>query len=433
MERMNNIAKLILKLSKEQGAQTAHCTVSESEMREFNVDGNEFSLFRTTFGRSISIKVFVDKKNGSIAINSFEEEDIRKAVSDCIAAAQSSNPDDAWEIAGYIGEKHFIEGAVEPDTEKLFLRSKELLEDIKTDYPKILMEQMIVSHTRVNSVYKSSSGNSYYGNRGEYSCSLMFSAHEGEKSTSFYGTDVTLDNLDKPFIECGMFRKELSDIQSQIETSPTKGKFEGTVIFTPPCVAGTVFGNICSNFASDSALIEGTSLWRDMLNQKVADERITVSFKPRDSRIVCGQLYTADGYIAENYDFIKKGILQSFRLSQYAANKTGFNRAPNTSFALVIEGGETPLEEMIKNTQKGVLIGRFSGGSPAANGEFSGVAKNGFMIENGKITSALSETMISGNLADMMNNLISISKETLEDGSIVAPYMAFGGITVSGK
>ncbi len=433
MEKLNNIAELILSLAKEQGAQTAHCSVSEREMKEFNVDGNEFSLFRTTFGRSISIKVFVDKRNGSIAINSFDEADIRKAVSDCISAAQSSNPDDAWEIAGEIGEKHFSEGAIIPDTERLFLRSKELLEDIRREFPLILMEQMIVSHTRVNSLYKSSTGNSYYGNRGEYSCSLMFSAHEGEKSTSFYGTDVTLDNLEKPFIDCAMFRKELSDIQNQINAEPTKGKFEGTVIFTPPCVAGTVFGNICSNFASDSALIEGTSIWKDKLNQKVADERITVSFKPRDSRIVCGQLYTADGYIAEDYDFIKKGILQGFRLSQYAANKTGFKRAPNTSFALVIEGGETPIEEIIKNTEKGVLIGRFSGGSPAANGEFSGVAKNGFLIENGKIVSALSETMISGNLADMMNNLIAISKETLEDGSIVAPYMAFGGITVSGK
>ncbi len=433
MEKLNSIAQLILKLAKEQGAQTAHCTVSESEMREFNVDGNEFSLFRTTFGRSISIKVFTDKKNGSIAINSFDETDIQKAVSDCIAAAQSSNPDDAWEIAENIGERHFSEGAINPDTERLFFRSKELLEDIKRDFPLIIMEQMIVSHTRVKSVYASSTGNNYFGDRGEYSCSLMFSAHRGEKSTSFYGTDVTLDNLDKPFIDCAMFRKELSDIQEQIDSYPTNGKFEGTVIFTPSCVAGTVFGNICSNFASDSALIEGTSVWKDKLNQRVADERLTVSFKPRDKRIVCGQLYTAEGYIAENFDFIKNGVLKGFRLSKYAANKTGFNRAPNTSFALVIEGGETPLEEIIKNTEKGVLIGRFSGGSPAANGEFSGVAKNGFLIENGKIVSALSETMISGNLADMLNNLIAVSKETLEDGSIVAPYMAFDGITVSGK
>ena len=55
------------------------------------------------------------------------------------------------------------------------------------------------------------------------------------------------------------------------------------------------------------------------------------------------------------------------------------------------------------------------------------------MIENGKIVSALSETMISGNLADMLNNLVDISRETLVDGTVVAPYMAFKGITISGK
>jgi PmbA protein len=120
-------------------------------------------------------------------------------------------------------------------------------------------------------------------------------------------------------------------------------------------------------------------------------------------------------------------------LSKYVANKTGNERAKNTSFSMIIEGGETPLDEMIKGIDKGVIIGRFSGGSPSANGEFSGVAKNGFMIENGKIVSALSETMISGNLATMLNNLVGISKETLVDGSVVAPYMAFDGITISGK
>ena len=36
--------------------------------------------------------------------------------------------------------------------------------------------------------------------------------------------------------------------------------------------------------------------------------------------------------------------------------------------------------------------------------------------EDGKIVSALSETMISGNLADMLNNLVDISKEILVDG-----------------
>ena len=32
--------------------------------------------------------------------------------------------------------------------------------------------------------------------------------------------------------------------------------------------------------------------------------------------------------------------------------------------------------------ERGVLLGRFSGGSPSPSGDFSGVAKNSFLIEN---------------------------------------------------
>ncbi len=433
MEKYRNIAKLILSLSKEKGAEKAFCSVSESEMREFNVDGNEFSLFRTLFNRSVSVTMFIENKKGSVAINRFDEDSVRQAVEDCYLAAISSNPDENWELAENVGEKEFKKGVLVPDTDKLFFRAQELLENIKERHPKIIIEQMIVSHISRKSVYMSTTGNTYFSQSGRYSADLMFSAHEGEKSTSFYSSDVTVTDLEKPFIDCAMIEQDLTDVENQIHTTATKGKFEGTVIFTPACVAGTVFGNICGNFASDSSLLEGTSIWKDKLGDIVADERITVSFNPKDQRIVCGQSFTGEGFIAENFDFIKNGKLESFLISQYVANKTNNKRAPNTSGAMIIKEGDVSIEDIIKSVEKGVIIGRFSGGSPGANGEFSGVAKNGFYIENGKIVSALSETMISGNFSEMLNNLVAISKETLIDGSIVAPYMAFKGITVSGK
>jgi PmbA protein len=71
-----------------------------------------------------------------------------------------------------------------------------------------------------------------------------------------------------------------------------------------------------------------------------------------------------------------------------------------------------------------ILVGRFSGGEPGINGDFSGVAKNSFLIEGGKIVGAASETMISGNLADMLFNLVDISSETVFDGVSILPYAA---------
>ena len=405
MVKYESIAKKILSLAKQKGADDAYCYVLETETSEFNVEGNEFSLFRTLFARKISLTLFIDGKKGSVGINKFDDEEIVKAVDDCIDVAKSATPDKDWELARDNGKKHFCDGVIKPDTEKLFFRSKELLEDIKARHPLIIIEQMIVMHKSCKGVYMSTTGNEYYIEEGRYLAELVYSAHEGEKATSFYSSDVTLCDLDKPFIECAMIERDLTDIENQINSTATRNKFEGTVIFTPACLAGTVFGNVCGNFASDSALLDGTSVWKDKLGEQVADERITVSFKPSDERIVCGTRFSGEGYLAEDFDFIKNGKLNSFLISQYVANKTGNKRAPNNSFSLIIEAGETPLSEMIKKVERGVIIGRFSGGSPGANGEFSGVAKNGFMIENGKITTALSETMISGNLADMLFNI----------------------------
>ena len=427
-----DIASFVLGLAKEKGAQKAFCSISESEEKEFNVDGGTFSLFRTLFDRSVSLTVFKDDKKGSVSVNKFDEDSLCHLADNAVRAAESSNPDTSWEIAENIGKREFSEGCFECDTDRLFDRTKEFLEDIKTRHPKIMTEQMIVSHTKIKTLYKSTTGNEYNTEKGAYGVSVMYSAHEVEKSSSFNGSDATFCDLDRPFIELAMFEQDFKDIERQIETVPVKGKFVGKVVFTPACLAGIIW-SICGNFASDGVLLDGTSIWKDKLSQKVADERINVSFRPHDKRIVCGQNYTSEGYIAEDFDFIKNGVLESFLLSRYVANKTGLPMAKNSSSSMIIENGRTPVADIIKSIDKGIIVGRFSGGQPGTNGEFSGVAKNSFLIENGKIVSATSETMISGNLADMLNNLYDISKETLEDGDISLPYMAFDGITVSGK
>ena len=95
--------------------------------------------------------------------------------------------------------------------------------------------------------------------------------------------------------------------------------------------------------------------------------------------------------------------------------------------------GEKTLEELISGVEDGLFVYRFSGGQPANNGDFSGVAKNSFRIRNGKITDAVSETMIAGNLADMLKNFVGASSERVKNGCSVLPFAAFSGITISGK
>ena len=432
MTDIKRIAEKTKQLLTDAGAQKAQYTVTEKEKHEFNVDGGEFSLFRTLFDRSLSLTAYKDQKKGSAFTNQFDDAAIEGAVADCIKSAESGVSDEAFDIAPGQENRVFRDGAYEPDIDLFFERARELMDDIRKKHPKILMEQMIVTHDKIHSIYQNTNGTEFEVYEGAYSVSLMYSAHEGEATTSFFGSDIYTDKLDRPFIELGSLEKDLSDTEAQLSTVPMEGKFDGVIVLTPGSL-GEFLGSIISNFASDNVILEKTSIWLEKLDRQVADERLTISMCPGDSRIVCGQRYTQDGFLAEDYDLIKNGVLKSFLLSLYVANKSGFAPARNTSFSVIIENGDTSYEDMIRQIKKGLIIGRFSGGQPGINGEFSGVAKNSFLVEDGQIRGAVSETMINGNLADLLNNLVAISKETMANGNTVLPYMAFDKVVISGK
>ena len=433
MDKMKELAREILAEAKAKGAEYAQCTVSESEKKEFNVDGGRFSLMRTLFNRNVTITLLKGMRKGTVAINKFDRETVMNAVSDAIAAAESGQPDEAWEYAREPVEKEFTDGAPEYDTDKLFMRTKELLESIKEKHPTIMMEQMITEHNSGTEVYMNTNDVIYMTKSGAYTFTLMYSAHEGEKSTSFYGSDITLKNLDKPVLECGKIDWEISMVEKQLDPISLEGKFNGPVILAPMALYEIVLGTIMGNFVGDACMIDGTSIWKDKLGEQVADPRFNMSFEPYNDDVVIREMHTGEGYATENFNLIKDGKLNSFCLSQYAANKTEKKRSGNVGRNIHVAAGENTLEEIISGIDKGLLVMRFSGGQPAASGEYSGVAKNSFLIENGKISKAISETMISGCVPDMLMNIRDISKDIANDGSNSLPFISFNGITISGK
>ena len=432
MKEMKKIAADTLSLLGQNGAEKASVSVMQRQTREFNVDSGKFSLFRTLYDRALGMTAYCEGKRGSVALNRFDADSIEKTVRDCIAVASSGKADPAFDIAPYAPPQHFTLGATECDTEALFVRTQELLQTIKEKHPKILVEQMVVSHVKSDSVFANSNGVLYTRSSGAYVADLTYSAHEGEAASSFFGSSVMLDRLDRPFYECGAIKRELAEVERQLYPTAVQGKFIGTVLFPPSCFADMLWSAL-SNFADDAPLLDGTSIWRDKLGCPVAHTQLNVSLCPHDDRIVCGERVSDDGFLSEDFDVIRNGVLQSFLLSFYVSNKTGLPRAKNSSGALIVGGGERTVEQIIGGIEHGIIVGRFSGGEPSANGDFSGVAKNSFLIEHGKVVGAVNETMIGGNLAKMLFSLHALSKEREADGASVLPWAAFDGITISGK
>ena len=433
MDKIMEIAREILAEAKARGADYAQCSVSESEKKEFNVDGGRFSLMRTLFNRNVVITLLKDQRKGTVQLNRFDTETLKAAVSDAISACESGKPDPAWQFEEKPVEREISEGSPECDTDLLFMRSRELLENIGERHPKILMEQMITEHNSVRKVFATSAGVTYRVRSGAYDFSLMYSGHEGEKSTSFFGSDVCLKSLDRPVIDCSTIEWELSAVEKQLDPITLEGKFVGQVLMDPSALLEIVVDTIESRFVSDTSLIEGTSIWKDKLGQTVADPSFSMSFAPFSEDVVLAEHYTGEGFPAENFDLIRDGKLVSFMLSQYGANRTGGTRAGNSGSSVHVSPGTRTLEELIAGIDKGILMMRFSGGEPSASGEFSGVAKNSFLIRNGKLAEALSETMVSGCVPDLLQNIRGISSNLQQNGSISLPYIVFDGLTISGK
>ena len=431
-KRLFDVAQKALSMLKGEGAEKATCAVALTRTTELNANNGEFTLLRTLFSRSLILSGHIEGKRGSASMNDFDDESLENAVKECMEAARAAQSDPAWDISDASNGGSFKDGDLEADMDALYERTEELMNTIAEDYPKVTVEQLIVTHANTQTVVVNTNGVQFDFERGQYSVSLSMCGVDGDEVSSLAGGGVIAADLSKPFIELGSLKYDISSVEKQIHTKALEGKFEGTVILTPDCF-GSLLYTALSSFAGEGAMINGTAIWKDKLGKQVMHPGLSVSFAPWDERIVCGQRMTGDGYNAKDFDMVTNGVLNGFILSNYGANKTGHLRSPNTSSAMIVAPGEKSFEQIIAGTEKGIIVGRFSGGAPSANGDFSGVAKNSFLVENGKITCALRETMVSGNLENMFNDLKDLSKDVVCDGMCALPWAAFGGITIAGK
>jgi len=427
------IAEYVLEALKKAGADKASCRVARGRKEEFNVEVNNFSLLRTLFDDALSLKAICGGKKGVAATNKLDKDSIDQAVSDCMTLANSATPDDAEDIAELIENKSFDQSIGGPDMGGLFSRTKEFLGQLTDEFPGVMFDSMQSDFNTEQITYANSNGVEFNEAREYYQFGGSFVAKDGEKSSSFNGFYAGLNSLDVPFIDLGMHRTLLSESVNSLDTRMVDGKFVGKVIVTPAC-EDMIWQTLYYCFLSDMSLVQGTSRWKNALGTKVADPKLTMRLAPLHPSMVNCERFTADGYESLNQDLITDGVLTSFALSLYGSRKTGNPRAKNTAFSNIeVAAGDTPLADMIKSVDRGILLNRFSGASPGPSGDVSGVAKNSFLIENGVVTDALSETMVSFNIVDLLMNIPAISTERCGNGLVLLPWCCFDGVTISGK
>lgn len=431
MSDRKQIAKYCIDALLNGGAQKAQCALHDNTKHELYVDGGEISLLRTTTSTSVSLTGIVDDRKGSTSISKTDAESLDCAVQSVIEFAKASNPDTANDISAKHSAMTFQAGPEEPDLELMYDRIRSLLDHAHSNYPTLLLNELSLEFVFNNSYFLNSNSVDFVANQGRYDCSICFASKDGKKASSLNYTGFSARDLDRPLHEVGSVDTLLKQSGEQTRTQDLPAKAVGDIIISPDCM-GTFIWFIVG-MIGNNAMVSGTSIFKDKLNEQIADSQLTLHSRPVSNEISSGYFFTEDGYEAQNSTIIDKGMLRTFLLDLYGAKKTGHPKAVNSGDAYVIDAGSHSYGELVSSVEKGILLGRFSGGYPSANGDFSGVAKNSYYIENGKIQYPLSETMISGNLSVLLKSIKRISRERIDFGEGIFPWIQVSGITISGK
>ena len=141
---------------------------------------------------------------------------------------------------------------------------------------------------------------------------------------------------------------------------------------------------------------------------------------------------------------IERGVLKSYLLNTYAARKLGMKTTGNASRGLTgnagighgnffIEKGVQTPEQLIAGVANGFYVTELMGfGVNIVTGDYSRGAA-GLWIRNGELAFAVSEVTIAGNLKDMLAGLEAIGSDLEFRGSMAAPTLKIGEMTVGGK
>jgi len=158
------------------------------------------------------------------------------------------------------------------------------------------------------------------------------------------------------------------------------------------------------------------------LGEKLVDERISIWSDPQDADVPASP-WIGDGRATAKTTWLDKGVVANFYYSRYWAQK---QNKPATPFPtnMIMAGGSSSVEDMIRDTARGVLVTRFwyiRFVDPQTL-LLTGLTRDGtFFVENGKIKHAIKNFRFNESPIIMLNNIEALGRPIRVQGSMVPP------------
>lgn len=231
-----------------------------------------------------------------------------------------------------------------------------------------------------------------------------------------------------------------------VETRPVAGKHK--VLFMPRAM-NTILWRLQSG-TSGQSLHQGISPLAGKMGEKSFSDILTLRNNPLNDSIPGARAVDDEGVPCSDFALIDRGVFKGFYYdlnystkANVAPTGNGFRRTmwgvdpimvrPQPYLGhLYFDKGEKSFDELLKDMGTGIVVfgalGEHTGNIP--NGDFSIGLSLGLFVENGRIAGKCKDTMISGNVYDIMKRAVAVGSES-EPAYSNNPPVLFDGVDVS--
>ncbi|MBQ9395138.1 MAG: TldD/PmbA family protein [Proteobacteria bacterium] len=438
MSDFQNIVAHAIETSKKLGAQDARILARQTSSMNMAWRKQKIETMTSATESSIILTLFVDGKYGQFLTSDMRAESLDAFIDNCIKMTRLLEEDPAQTLA----DPSRYENRSTDDLDIYDPKAEAMTPNDLVEYCKAL-EALSLAHTElpitdVTVEFEVSLNSSFMATTNGFS--------GDRKSTSFSGgtSFVLTDGDKKPSDHAYSSARYFDDLRTQQQLADDCARFcamklgqkklptaNRTIIFDRR-VASSLIQNYLSPL-DGMALVLKSSYFQDKLGQKLASDLFDITDNPLIKRGLGSRTYDPEGVSLHPMPIFEKGTLKQYYLDTYASNKLGMTPTTGYNSSFVLTPGTRSLDEMIADVKDGIYVtGLLGGNQDNTRGDFShGIV--GVAIENGKLTTPVSEMNITGNHTDLWQHLSEVGNDVRTDTTHRIPSIRIDDIAVSGS
>lgn len=368
---------------------------------------------------TLNIQVSFGKKTGTAAINEFDDASLQKAVRRAEELAQLSpeNPEymSVLPPQNYVESKGYFQSTADITPEyRAEVAAASILPASEKDITAAGFFNDVVSFDAL----MNSKGLFAYNINSNLDFTVTMRTNDGTGSgwATRDFNDVSRFDV-KEASNIAIEKALLSRTPKAIEP----GKY--TVILEPAAALGLLGPMLFSMGARQAD--EGRSFLAKKgggtkLDEKIVDERVTIYSDPLNPDLP-SNTWSNDGLPINPTNWVENGVVKNMFYTRYWAEQKGVAPMPFPGAAIML-GGDASLAELIKNTQKGVLVTNlwYIRSVDPQTLLYTGLTRDGtFYIENGQIQYPIKNFRFNESPIIMLNNLEELGKQQRVNGNLI--------------